>query len=122
MVTLDEVRARVQAAADRQIQSRAELAAEVAQSWKLVESRRADLESATAVLNEAVKDALAVMSADELAEFADLPKSDLQTHVRSRQTGSRNSRQRRAPAGKPAKAAGPERQAVEPAATVDETA
>lgn len=117
MVSIDEVRVRVQAAAQRQIQTRAERAGEVAQAWQEVTTKRAELDTATDTMASAVKSALEVMNPDELAEFAEVPKSDVQAHVPSRQTAVRRTRRRRAPAAKVAQTAPPEQRVSEDTST-----
>lgn len=112
MVSIDEVRVRVQAAAQRQIQTRVERAGEVAQAWEEVTTKRAELDTATDTMASAVKSALEVMNPDELAEFAEVPKSDVRAHVPSRQTAVRRTRRRRAPAAKVAGTAPPAEQRV----------
>lgn len=77
MVSIDEVRARVQAAAERQIQERTDTAAQVVQQLQDVTAKRAAVAAAEQGLGEAMRAALAVMSLDELAEFTGLRKSDL---------------------------------------------
>lgn len=111
MVSIEEVRARVQAAAQRQIQARAERAGEVAQAWQEVATKRAELDVVTVTLASAVKSALEVMNPDELAEFAGVPKSDVQAHAQAGQTAVRKTRRRRAPATRTARTAQPEQRA-----------
>ena len=77
MVSIDEVRARVQAAADRQIQERTDTAAQVVQRLQDVTAKRAAVAEAEQGLGEAMRAALAVMSLDELAEFTGVRKSEL---------------------------------------------
>lgn len=77
MVTIDEIRARVEAADKARIEQRAEAAAMVAESVQ----RRADLAAALAeqdaVVASALADARALLTDDELVEFTGLSPTDL---------------------------------------------
>lgn len=81
MVTVDEIRARVEAADKARIAKRADAAARVAEGVR----RRAELAAALAeqdaVLTSALTDARAVMTDDELVEFTGLSLAELPAPV-----------------------------------------
>ena len=77
MVTADEIRARILAADEKRIALRTERATSVADLHQQVADKRAELAALAEALSDATRAALEVMSVDELAEFADLPRSEL---------------------------------------------
>lgn len=77
MVTADEIRARILAADEKRIALRTERATSVADLHQQVADKKVELASLTEALSDATRTALEVMSVDELAEFADLPRSEL---------------------------------------------
>ncbi len=96
MTTAEEVRARVRKADEARLESRAQPAAAVAE----VHGRRAalltQLAQLDAELDTVVREAFAVMTLDELVEFAGVPRADLRgkalvsaTGVKARSTKSR---------------------------------
>ena len=89
MVTADEIRARILAADEKRIALRTERATSVADLHQQVADKRAELTALTEALSDATRAALEVMSVDELAEFADLPRTEIGD------TGTSRSRTRR---------------------------
>jgi hypothetical protein len=102
MVTANEIRARIQAADEKRIALRTERATSVAELHQQVADKTAELAALTAALSDATRSALEVMSVDELAEFADVPRAELTGLDRSRpaakRTGNGRSRGRKAAA------------------------
>lgn len=106
MVTVDEIRARVQAADEARIAVRAERAADVAGKHNQLTELRAALADGEAAFKASAAAALEVMSVDELAEFAGVPKGDVQgqtvpktTAVKARSTRSRKKPARQSETG-----------------------
>ncbi len=96
MVTADEIRARILAADEKRIALRTERATSVADLHQQVADKRAELAALSEALSDATRAALEVMSVDELAEFADLPRSELGDAGGGRaRTGRRKSAARR---------------------------
>ena len=89
MVTAEEIRARILAADEKRIALRTERATSVADLHQQVADKRAELAALSEALSDATRAALEVMSVDELAEFSDLPRSELGD------TGTSRSRTRR---------------------------
>ncbi len=106
MVTADEIRARILAADEKRIALRTERATSVADLHQQVADKKAELASLTEALGDATRTALEVMSVDELAEFADLPRSEISDtgHGRARAARKKSTarRTRRRPAEKTA--------------------
>lgn len=108
MSTAAEVRARVQKADAARIEARAQRAATVAE----VHGRRAvvldELAQLDAELDTSVREAFAVMTLDELVEFADVPRADVRGKARVSATGvkARSTKPRGRPATKAAASAG----------------
>lgn len=109
MVSIDEVRARVQAAAERQIQQRTDTAAQVVQQLQDVSIKRAAVTEAEQGLREAMQAALAVMNLDELSEFTGVRKNELPTTGARKPTVRSTGLQRRrsGTGGNPGSAADP---------------
>lgn len=105
MVTADEIRARIQAADEKRIVLRAERATRVAELHQQVADKQSELAALTAALSDATRNALEVMSIDELAEFADLPRTELTDSRRPRAGAARPSSARRRGKKGPAKSA-----------------
>lgn len=96
MVTADEIRARILAADEKRIALRTERATSVADLHQQVADKRTELAALSEALSDATRAALEVMSVDELAEFADLPRSELSDTGGGRaRTGRRKSTTRR---------------------------
>lgn len=102
MVTVDEIRARVQAADEARIAVRVERAADAASKYHRLAELRAALAEGEAAFRASSEAALEVMSVDELAEFCGVPKREVPTHatprasaVKARSTRSRNKTERR---------------------------
>lgn len=95
MVTADQIRARIQAADEKRIVLRAEWATSVAELHQQVADKQAELAALTAALGDATRNALEVMSVDELAEFADLPRTELTDSRRPRAGAARPGSTRR---------------------------
>lgn len=100
MVTVDEIRARVQAADEARIAVRAERAAEVAGKHNQLIELRAALANGEAAFKTSTAAALEVMSVDELAEFSGVPKGDVQGQAAPKATAvkARSTRSRKKPA------------------------
>ena len=77
MSTAEEVRARVQKADEARIESRAQRAAAVADVHGRRAAVLAELAQLDAQLDSSVRDAFAVMTLDELVEFAGVPRADV---------------------------------------------
>ena len=90
MVTAEEIRARIQAADEKRIVLRAERATSVAELHRQVAEKTAELAALTVALGDATRGALEVMSVDELAEFADVPRAELAGSGRPRAGGRRS--------------------------------
>ena len=82
MVTTDEIRKRVEAADRARVQSRADAAAAIATAVEQRTKVRTELSELEASIAAQVKDAQAVMSLSELAEFTGIPVSELRTNGR----------------------------------------
>lgn len=95
MVTADEIRARILAADEKRIALRTERATSVADLHQQVADKRAELAALSEALSDATRAALEVMSVDELAEFADLPRSELGDAGGRARAGRRKSAARR---------------------------
>lgn len=125
MVTVEEIRARVEEADQARIKQRADAAARVAESVR----RRAELAAALAeqdaVVAGAVADARALLTDDELIEFtglssADLPDRSTRSRRRSTRGGRKPSTSRPRSTGRsPAKPAAESASIAEPAAALD---
>ena len=101
MSTAAEVRARVQKADEARLEARAQRAAAVAEVHGRRAALLAELAHLDAELDTSVREAFAVMTLDELVEFADVPRADVRgvapvsaTGVKARSTK---------PRGRPAK-------------------
>lgn len=77
MSTAEEVRARVQKADEARIETRAQRAAAVAEVHGRRAAVLADLAQLDTELDASVREALAVMTVDELVEFAGVPRADV---------------------------------------------
>lgn len=96
MVTAEEIRARILAADEKRIALRTERATSVADLHQQVADKRAELAALSEALGDATRAALEVMSVDELAEFSDLPRSELGDTAAGRaRTGRKKSTVRR---------------------------
>jgi len=90
MVAADEIRARIQAADEKRIALRTERATSVAELHQQVADKTAELTALTTALRDATRSALEVMSVEELAEFADVPRAELADAGRPRTGGNRS--------------------------------
>src|SRR4051812_41705837 len=82
MVTADEIRKRVEAADRARVQSRADAAAAIATAVEQRTKVRTELAELEASIVAQVKDAEAVMSLAELAEFTGIPVTELRANGR----------------------------------------
>jgi hypothetical protein len=87
MSTAEEVRARVQKADEARIESRAQRAAAVADVHGRRAAVLAELAQLDAELDSSVRDAFAVMTLDELVEFAGVPRADVRGKAPTLPTG-----------------------------------
>ena len=114
MSTAAEVRARVQKADEARLETRAERAAAVAEVHGRRAALLAELAQVDAELDTSVREAFAVMTLDELVEFADVPRADVRgkalvsaTGVKARSTKPRGRPAKKAVAGVPASGGAP---------------
>ncbi len=102
MTTADAIRARVKAADEARIESRADRAAAVAEAHGRRTAAQATLDKLDTDLTAAVRAAAEVMTLDELVDFADVQRSDLAGRVPAPATSvkARSPKSRRRPAAK----------------------
>lgn len=102
MTTADEIRARVKAADEARIESRADRAAAVAEAHGRRAVARATLDQLDTDLTAAVRAAAEVMTLDELVDFAGVPRSDLahKAPLPAASVKARSPKSRRRPAAK----------------------
>jgi uncharacterized small protein (DUF1192 family) len=108
MTTAEQVRARVQKADEARIESRAQRAATVAEIHGRRAAVLAELARLDAELDTSVREAFAVMTLDELVEFAGVPRADVRGKALVSATGvkARSPKPRGRPATKAAAPAG----------------
>ena len=109
MVTADEIKARVKAADEARIASRADRAAAVAEAHSRRAAALTELKRVEAELTAAVNAATEVMTFDELVAFSDVPRTDLPgktvgsvTSVKARSSKTRRRTNKTTSAGEPA--------------------
>lgn len=101
MSTAEEVRARVQKADQARLETRAQRAAAVAEVHGRRASLLAELAQLDAELDTCVREAFAVMTLDELVEFAGVPRADVRGKALVSPTGVKARSTK--PRGRPAK-------------------
>jgi len=94
MVTVDEIRARVEAADRSRSQARAEAAAKIAAAVERRTQVRAELAEIDAAITAGIADAEAIMTLAELSAFTGIPEADL-SPVTETANGGRHGRQPR---------------------------
>lgn len=106
MSTAEEVRARVQKADEARIETRVQRAAAVAEVHARRTALLAELAQIDVELDTCVRDAFAVMTVDELVEFAGVPRADVRgktltsaAGVKARSTKPRGRPATKTPAG-----------------------
>ena len=109
MVTTDEIRRRVEAAAQERITQRADVAASLASDYASWQRVRQELAEAEAHLVQQFVNAQSLMTVAELAEFTDIAEADLLAATRSvkdprgRRAGAKSTRTRRTRTSRPRK-------------------